>query len=370
MENDSLFFVDIDTAQELKVLNISELFSQARYIPLETNASSLIGRITQLCVKGDTLLILDAVVTKKVQAFHRNGKHISVVGARGHGPEEYRQPSSIGIDGAFLYVYDADVKRLLFYDVNTLKFSHSVKLDISTANRYVAMLNNRIYTDAYDWEAVNPFLIQEIDMESGQTVQRWLPTKDYNLGFLDATYFTGEVSFYGSQQSIKYHQMFSDTIMQITNEGVFPYLCLRSKHLVNREDLLKLQKEKGVFFSNIQKELTGIYNVHHYVEWGKYISFSFCKRNYVMNVIFNKETRTFVLSNSLHNDLVFARRDKSLNIIPIQGDTKGLYGYIHPLAMEHFLELLQGGLVNVSDNDRLVLSNLAEDANPILIYYE
>ena len=59
MENDSLFFVDIDTAQELKVLNISELFSQVRYIPLETNASSLIGRITQLCVKGDTLLILD-----------------------------------------------------------------------------------------------------------------------------------------------------------------------------------------------------------------------------------------------------------------------------------------------------------------------
>ena len=157
MKSDSLFIVNIDTAQELKFLKLSDLFSHVRYIPLETNAASLIGRITQLCTQGDTIFILDAAITKKVQAFHKDGRHISTVGARGEGPEEYRSPSSIGIDGDFLYLYDVETKRLQFYDIKTLRFRHSVKFDLSTANRYVTMLQGKIYTDAYDWKMVNPF---------------------------------------------------------------------------------------------------------------------------------------------------------------------------------------------------------------------
>lgn len=370
MKSDSLFIVNIDTAQELKFLKLSDLFSHVRYIPLETNAASLIGRITQLCTQGDTIFILDAAITKKVQAFHKDGRHISTVGARGEGPEEYRSPSSIGIDGDFLYLYDVETKRLQFYDIKTLRFRHSVKFDLSTANRYVTMLQGKIYTDAYDWKMVNPFLIQSVDRETGQSLHQWLSTEEYNLGFLDATYFTGEVSFYKAEQTIKYHQIFSDTIMQITEKGIFPYLCLQSKRLVSRENLLELQKGKESSFSSIQTSITGIYNIHHYVEWGKHLSFSFNERNYIMTVILNKENGSFILVNSLYDDLVFAQREKSINIIPVWGDAGGLYGYIHPLEMEKFLNLLQKGLVNASDNDKAILLNLTDDANPVLMYYE
>ena len=370
MKNDSLFIVNIDTAQELKFLKLSDLFSHVRYIPLETNAASLIGRITQLCTQGDTIFILDAAITKKVQAFHKDGRHISTVGARGEGPEEYRSPSSIGIDGNFLYLYDVETKRLQFYDIKTLCFRHSVKFNLSTANRYVTMLQGKIYTDAYDWEIANPFLIQDVDRETGQSAHQWLSTNDYNLGFLDATYFTGEVSFYKAGQAIKYRQIFSDTIMQITEKGVSPYLCLHSKRLVSHEDLSKLQKGKKLSFNSIQTGITGIYNIHHYVEWGNYLSFSFNERNYIMNVIFNKENGSFILANSLYNDLVFAQREKSIGFIPIWGDAGGLYGYIHPLDMEIFLNLLQNDMVNASDSDKAILLNLADDTNPVLMYYE
>lgn len=369
-KNDSLFLVNIDTAQEQDFLKISELFSHVRYIPLETNAASLIGRITQLCTHGDTIFILDAVVTKKVQAFYKDGRHISTVGSRGKGPGEYRSPSSMGIDGDFLYLYDAGTRRLLFYDVRTLRFDHSVKFNLSTANRYVAMLEGEIYTDAYDWNTVNPFLIQNVDRETGQSAHQWLSTEDYNLGFLDATYFTGEVSFYKTEKAIRYHQVFSDTIMEITQEGVSPYLCLQSKRWVSREDLSELQKKKGDSFRSIRTGINGIYNIHYYVEWGNHLSFSFNQRNYIKHVILNKEDRTFILVKNLYDDLVFTQWENSINVIPIWGDAGGLYGYIHSLEMENFLSLLRGGMVNVTDRDKAVLSDLPDDANPILMYYE
>lgn len=106
------------------------------------------------------------------------------------------------------------------------------------------------------------------------------------------------------------------------------------------------------------------------MEWGNYLSFSFNQRNYIKHVILNKEDRTFILVKNLYDDLVFTQWENSINVIPIWGDAGGLYGYIHPLEMENFLSLLRGGMVNVTDRDKAVLSDLPDDANPILIYYE
>ena len=97
--NDSLFILDLDTAECRKLIRMSEVFDKSNLIPLETNKESLIGRINQLLVKSDTLFILDAVVTKKLQMFHRTGKYIGMVGAIGNGPGEYVSPTDFGIDG-------------------------------------------------------------------------------------------------------------------------------------------------------------------------------------------------------------------------------------------------------------------------------
>lgn len=64
------------------------------------------------------------------------------------------------------------------------------------------------------------------------------------------------------------------------------------------------------------------------------------------------------------------KREKSIGFIPIWGDAGGLYGYIHPLDMEIFLNLLQNDMVNASDSDKAILLNLADDTNPVLMYYE
>ena len=77
--NDSLFILDLDTAECRKLIRMSEVFDKSNLIPLETNKESLIGRINQLLVKSDTLFILDAVVTKKLQMFHRTGKYRGVL---------------------------------------------------------------------------------------------------------------------------------------------------------------------------------------------------------------------------------------------------------------------------------------------------
>ena len=74
---------------------------------------------------------------------------------------------------------------------------------------------------------------------------------------------------------------------------------------------------------NCKTNLALSLRIHHYVEWGKHLSFSFNERNYIMTVILNKENGSFILVNSLYDDLVFAQREKSINIIPIWGDAGG-----------------------------------------------
>lgn len=211
-QNDSVFIIDIDTANCSRITNMSYWFKKANYIPLETNKSSLIGRINQLSIKRDTIFVLDATITKKLQMFRNTGEHIGTVGQFGHGPGEYTSPSSFGIDDNLLYVFDSDGQKINYYHLPDMKFSHSLTLNTHPTSRYIAIHKKKIYADAYTRNKQNTYLIQEIDSLSGDTKNKWLSTDEYNSGYLDFN-FRGESLFYKSNNSIKYHQKFMNQVM-------------------------------------------------------------------------------------------------------------------------------------------------------------
>ncbi len=367
IHNDSLYVINLDTAQA-RDIRFSELFSKVHYIPLETNERSLIGRINQICEKGDTLFILDGIIAKKVYAFNKKGKFLFQVGERGNGPGEYLTPTTIGINGQNFYIYDSGKKQILFYDLYTSDFSHAFKLNLQTENRYVALFNGEIYSDAYDFNKTNPFLIQSIDSITGKSSQQWLVTRSYNLGIADPHFFTGEIFFYHTPTGLRYHQMFTDTIIQINQKGVSPYACLHTKNWVKRENLTEYIEGRT---TPNHLMISGIYNIHNYVEWGKYLSFAFSIKNYYQVVIYNKEKRQFLLTKDVWiDDLVFKNDFKNIRSIPILGNEKGLYAYIHPMEMYNFTNAVRQGLVHIPKEEKNIFENLQEDNNHIIIYYE
>lgn len=365
-DNKDCYVVNLDTAELQSRLEISSFFSKMTYIPLETNDESLLGRISQICTKGDTIFVLDAVVTKKVQVFKRDGKHVKMVGGFGDAPNEYTRPTAIGIDGDYFYVYDAEKKRILFYNGDTLEYSHSFLLEIPEVNRYISVVDSVVFTDAYTYGEVNPFMLYSMDITNENKFKKWLPTDLYNKGFLDANYFTGEMLFHKTGASVKYHHLFTDTIMELTKEGVLPYCVIKSKDMVKKDFLLSLTDNKIKSFREIREQIDGIYNIHNYIECDKYILFSINKNNDIRTILFNKRSLEFYYTNYLHDDLTFPRIEKSISVIPILGDENGFYGYIHPFEMERFVNLVNEGLVTFNIEKNL----LSSESNPILVYYE
>lgn len=365
-ESDDYYVVNLDTATLLNRLNVSSVFSKATYIPLETNSKSLLGRINQICTKGDTIFVLDAVVTKKVHAFLRNGNHIKIVGGIGDGPNEYSRPTSIGIIDDNFYVYDSEKKSILFFKTETLEYSHSLFIDIPEVNRYVSVVDSIVFSDAYTYGETIPFMLYSIDLKNKNKVDKWLPTSLYNKGFLDANYFTGEVLFHNTGGSVKYHHLFTDTIMELTKDGVSPYCVIQSKNLVKRDFLSSFGNNKMKSFREIREKIRGVYNIHNYIECDRYVLFSINQGNDIQTVLLNKKTLEFFYTNYLYDDITFPRIEKSISIIPVLGDEKGFYGYIHPFEMERFVSLVDEGFVNFN----VEKSELSSESNPILVYYE
>lgn len=303
--------------------------------------------------------------------FHSSGKHIGVVGQFGTGPGEYTSPSSFGIDGNLLYIFDSDSQRINYYHLSNMNFSHSLIFNTPSSSRYITIHKKQIYADAYTQKEQNTYLIQEIDSLSGQTKNKWLSTDEYNSGYLDFV-FWGESLFYKSDNSIKYHQRFMNRVMQIKDDEVSPYLILKSNKFITKEKLSELRNQKGWSSEHSLVSIDAISNIHQYVEWGDYIQFSMDRKIYRNTIFFNKKTNETHLTELVYDDLTFIENQQDINVypIPIWGDEEGQLSYIHPIEMENFVKFIKEGKTNLSTEPMRVLQGLSSDSNPVLIYYE
>lgn len=371
--NDSMFIADLDTAKCEKNIYLSSYFSKAHYIPLETNTNSLLGRINEMQIKGDTIFILDLAISRTLQMFDKSGKHLGIVGGRGKGPGEYSRPTDFGIDGNRLYLFDSTSQKILFYQLPDMSYSHSISIEAPDGlarSRYIAMEDGHLYADIYLPKEQGPYLVREID-KNNNVIHRWLSVNLHNRGYLRNDYFTGKSCFRKIGSGIKYYHFLTDTIMQISQGEMFPYLAIQYKKRSTDEAVNKycLENDKDALEAMIR--LGGVNEISEYVEWNDYIMFTFKLGIYFQTAIVNKKTREFRWTDHLKCDLTFSP-EKEINIhpIPVMGDDKGLYFYIHSMEMEKFLEMVQNGETLISGDDLEKLKSLPIDSNPVLIYYE
>lgn len=94
-----------------------------RFIPLETTDSCLISSITDMVLDSSRIYLIDEK-THLVFVFSSSGNFISQVGYVGSGPSEYQYPVNLHIDKTKqeLIVADANTPKLIYYDLNTLKY--------------------------------------------------------------------------------------------------------------------------------------------------------------------------------------------------------------------------------------------------------
>lgn len=105
---------DID---DLKPIKMSELFSEIRYLPLETNPNCLIGYMN-VKVFGKNILINSFDGGGNIYRFSENGKFLNEVGKKGRGPGEYEDAKDVCIFGDTVYVVSNFSSSILCYSLD------------------------------------------------------------------------------------------------------------------------------------------------------------------------------------------------------------------------------------------------------------
>lgn len=128
--NGSMSTIQISNIPEKSAGLYSDIYSDVRYIALESGPNSMIGEVNKIQVtKNNDLLIFDKKA-KLVLLFDSNGKFKSKIGDAGHAENEYLEPLDITYDEFRdnVIIYDNAKKILSYYDMDG-KYLHKIHLN-------------------------------------------------------------------------------------------------------------------------------------------------------------------------------------------------------------------------------------------------
>lgn len=375
VSNDAVYTIDLDKGQMKEKESFSSLFKAAGVIVLEITDNSLLGKIDKIDFIDDSLYVLER--GKGLFLFNRKGKFIRRIGDKGVGLGEYISPIDISVDAENkkLYLLDSQTQTVLKYSAHG-DYESSFKIDnkkmFCTRIQYY---NGKLYTNLYTYgEAENKFLLSEVDIKDGKRTSFWLDAVQYNKGWNDL-FIANQQPFISSYAGKpKFYQLFMDTIFEIGQEGIQPYIVFQSKNFVTK-DFLDFQKETrkaSKIFSDLNS--TGkIYNLCNYLESEKYIYFNYYRGDNLYICFYDKLHKSVCVTKDVKNDLFYVD-DEGTQLFPnfISFDEERAYSIEmnNDFSRNMLLKDIQDNRINRNVENIEAFQNISEDSNPVIIYYE
>ena len=124
-----------------------------RLIPLETTDDCLIGRISDMFIVGDTLVVIDGEKSKQIYLYGLDGKLINKFGKVGAGPGEYLTISQATVTDTGISILDLHTARYITYDysgniVNTITFTCMTPSSVMQQNDSVLVVSKASYSQS------------------------------------------------------------------------------------------------------------------------------------------------------------------------------------------------------------------------------
>ena len=358
LKNDILHVIDLDILQDTETINISSVFNKVETIILETKKEALVYPIFVFFAFDDYIFILNQIQSQDFLVFDRNGKFIRKIG----GPGEYRvYDFTIDTDNRIIYLLcNSAINK---YSIDGT-YTGSIRLE-KTPNR-IQYANGKLYADLQDGE----YLLQEIDMETGIQKGKYLDLNIYNKGWYEQDFMWQRTPFkYRSCESPKFVHTFMDTIVAIHQDGLMPFLALKSKNLTTKTDIKATEGKKPSERILEMKTKNKIFGIFNYFETKNHIHFCYSQgTTHIHPILYCKSTNLYQ-ETFLQNDLVFDINKFSEYFI--FSDSNGVYEsyYGNSLIHELFLKDIKEGKLAPHLDKREELMKITEDSNPVIFYY-
>ena len=249
--------ITIRVPNKFETLNIDKVVKEMKYIRLETNKNSIIGRIDKMVFHSNCIFILDRSFSQSIFVFNMEGKHMNTINKKGRGPDEYIGISDFCFNGDTLVVFDGlGAKLLLFNDKGDYLRSNKVGFHF----RNIATFSQGDYL-IVTRNAQNSFLeeINEYSLLIGipDSIIKFKGFKNNQfLREFKKTTTNPIVDFQGYKL---FSPLLSNYIYQINSDGTyFPKYHLsfvnglpeNYYNLINEEELEKYNYYMGVFQEN------------------------------------------------------------------------------------------------------------------------
>ena len=342
--------VEIPTLADTSTFRYSELFSDVRYVTLESSSyDAIIGHIAglEICNNKD-LIILDGK-TKKVARFDSSGHFLNLIGTHGHGPGEYIHPISIAYDKYEDQVIIGDwfTKKLLYYQLNG---KHVKTLPLSANMEKIKVIDkNHILTFSnYRMADFNYYIFDTQGNEVARFDSIMRHEKD-NIS--SASTFA---ICYGDEGSLICRPTFSSIIYKVKDCHVSPFI-----EIVPNDDSWRIGRPEDLHQA-IQKEKTSYLNTAILVN-----------NKLIMTGYLSAMGRVCFLYSDLHNethggtriinDLLGAKKYD----LYLQNTNKEIYYTIRPEECQALLDSWKDR-TDIPLKDRELVTQMANSINPII----
>jgi hypothetical protein len=204
--------IDIEAnVQNFKGVKLSELAEQIEYIPLQTDSSNMLERISTIDI-SDKYIFINGL--NSCFLFDRNGKFLSQIGRKGKGPGEYLYPGSVEISGEYLFV--ANLKNILVYNVyNKFIANIDVKTAIGNGNdNFFPLSDSLIILHIRNGSGDEKYKATIYDLKSN-AIHSFNNYYKYEKLKPSSNSMDGDAQFYCVGNLLFYKELFNDTIFRI-----------------------------------------------------------------------------------------------------------------------------------------------------------
>ena len=288
MTSTDLSRMDRVEIKDQRKIMVDSIVEKIDYVKLGETGDVLIGKVTDLLITPDHIIVGDTRQAKAVFIFDRAGNSQAVISRLGRGPQEYMDLSTIFLtpDQQTIGIVDNSMKKLLYFD---LRGNFIKKQDLPFSCNGIEYIDDKTMMLASDgWADKSPVL------ES-------YPNKNDLLFFTDTTLqiqssaiknpfdvnIFNHVIFHKKRfdDRIYVGKGFGDTIYQVTTDEIFPRYWIDMTAVdgvanfgkdMSSEKVAQIMDSKPTFVGNL------------YVESDDYALFCVSKMGYVL---FNKHTK-------------------------------------------------------------------------------
>ena len=224
--------------------NNDAVFSDIRYVRLETLADNLLGDNLYFHTGQNKLYILDRSHQKALLTFNSEGKYLGKTGKQGNGPEEYTNTIDFVVRGDTIDFLSAGAQQFIYSYLYNGQFIKKTNIKFYAGS--FQLVDDKFYAISTNWnKSLHDHQIYLLN-KNGEEVKKMHP----NNTSLDMS--IGENCFTSLGEKVYYFEPFNNKVYELDTDTLFPVYELDFGKYNIPEEFFKTDVMKGFELINKQ----------------------------------------------------------------------------------------------------------------------